>query len=156
MKLVALVVSVAAFFVALMQFILAREKFKADLFEKRLKVLQELEKHLTEIVSKNDYTSTMMQKLYDDTISVNYLFGDDIVSLMNELDTNGRQLHYIKERLREKDGHDNDAVVGDERKKMSKERDRITTWFMDTHKNIRETFSPYLKLKNWQSPFMWE
>lgn len=143
--LIALIVA----FVALQQFFLAQERFKLDLFEKRLAIYKTVEKFLEDAFTYRTVSSERMQTFHNDTQMAVFLFGQDIVDFLKKLRTMGNELTVAHEQGRlEEPG-------SSERMALGKVRERILTEFLDIHSDLSKTFSPYLKFSKWHWGFIW-
>jgi hypothetical protein len=144
--LIALIVA----FVALQQFFLARERFKLDLFEKRLAIYKTVEKFLEDAFTYRTVSSERKQAFYNDTQMAGFLFEQDIVDFLKKLRDMGDELTVAHEKSRLEEPGSNERMA------LGKVRERVLTELFDIHRDLRETFSPYLKLSKWHWGFIWK
>ena len=150
MKIVTLVVSFATFAVAALQFILAREKFKLDSFDKRFAVFKAIETFFNDAIRDRHVTTENLIKFDTGTQTASFLFPDEIVNFISEIRTKGNTLTALRSMHKE---HQPGSA---ERHDYVERETAILTEFIDLSKTLKDKFTPHLKLKNWQSWFMWE
>jgi hypothetical protein len=140
-----LTVIIAAFvaYVGYIQFKLADEKFKLDLFEKRFNIYKSVESFLQDILKEANVTINRKTQLYKETEYAVFLFEDDIIRYLEELQKKASNFYVIhKKPLSKRSGSEHDKEA------------ELLQWFADqiTGENPKliEIFSPYLKFKTWR------
>jgi hypothetical protein len=135
-------IAIVVGWVAFQQFLLAREKLKLDLLEKRFAVYKGAQKFLTVILM---HAKVETKDLFDfrcDTQDAAFLFGQDIV---DHLDVLGRKALD----LRTTQATYADLPVGEKRTSLcEKESDLLRQLGAEITK-LKDVFGPYLKFKVW-------
>jgi hypothetical protein len=125
-------------YVAYVQFKLANEKFKLDLFEKRFAIYKEVESFLQK--NMPNITSEEALNFFYNTKAAIFLFEDDIADYLNEIFKNALELEKI--RIENPSGP------------FPSSYNELWKWFVDQlaakPSPLIEKFSPYLKLKTWK------
>jgi hypothetical protein len=143
MQWITTVIALVVAWVAIQQFLLARERFKLDLFEKRFAVYKAAEDFITHALG-DGVSHEQLITFYRATYTATFLFGDDITKFLKELATKGNNLWSIRHRQQELAGG------SPERMKLGERRQEIINELITTQEQLRNTFSPYLKFKNWK------
>lgn len=150
MKIVTFFVSLATFSVAALQFILAREKFKLDSFDKRFAVFKAIETFFNDAIRDRHVTTENLVKFDTGTQTASFLFPDEIVKFIAEIREKGNVLTVLRSK------HQEHQPGSSERHDYVERELKILNEFIDLSKTLKDRFSPYLKFKNSQSWFMWK
>jgi len=130
------IVALLVAFVAYRQYNLANAKLKFDLFEKRFAIFMAVQSFLLDILSKANVTTDRRVQFLRETQYSAFLFEDDIIKFLKELDNKALEYYINKS------------------KPQTPEVIRIGLefyeWFEREHKRLLEIFSQYLKFKTWK------
>jgi hypothetical protein len=135
--------------VAIQQFLLAKEKFKLDLFEKRHAVFKGVELFLYEIVINRKVTIENIQKYNLDTQTARFIFDEDVSKFIEDVRSKARDLKRLKENMEE-------LPQGEERHKIFKQFEALQMELYDMDQTLVLKFSPYLKFRRWKHGLIWE
>jgi hypothetical protein len=125
------------------QFLLAKEKFKLDMFEKRFAVFNTLNLFIADTVVNSKVTAERIKKFNADTRTASFLFGDDIINLIEEVKKKGREMRFLDDTLQV-------MGVGGTRQKLLIEKESKKKELVDLGDNLRQAFLHYLKFKKWK------
>jgi hypothetical protein len=109
-----------------------------------------LEKFLEDAFTYRTVSSERKQAFYNDTQMAGFLFEQDIVDFLKKLRDMGDELTVAHEKSRLEEPGSNERMA------LGKVRERVLTELFDIHRDLRETFSPYLKLSKWHWGFIWK
>ena len=130
-------------FVAYSQFILARDKFKLDLFEKRFAIYKGVQSFLTDIMKEAKVTIERLFQYRAETQDSMFLFDGKIAEYLKEIDEKALNLYAIAlER--------SDMPKGDQGSSLAKEESELLRWLISQLPKLKDIFSPYLKFKTWK------
>ena len=129
--------------IVVQQFLLAKEKFKLDMFEKRFAVFNSLNLFIADAVVKPKVTAESIQKFSTDTQVASFLFENDILILIEEVKRKGREMRFLDDTLEV-------MGVGGTRQKLLIEKESKKKELTDVADNLRNAFSNYLKFKKWK------
>jgi len=142
-------IALAVGFIAYQQFLLARERFKLDLFEKRYSVFKAIEDYIEVILTYRNVSDDAWAKFLNETRTVLYVFDDDIVQLAKGLREKGVRLREVTAEIKEEDDEA-------EKTKLQAEKQHLVRAVFDVLMSMDATFAPYLKFKKWHKGFLWE
>jgi hypothetical protein len=137
-------------YIAVQQYLLARERFKLDLFEKRFAVFKATETFINAIVgarssSVEDF-SGWHKRFSLETQTASFLFDTGMADFIDELAIKGNRVTVAKILNTEpRVGANIDAIdwaLGDAK--------IIQEEFINIQNQLRDRFSPYLRSKNWK------
>ena len=137
-----ILVSLVVFFIALQQFLLAKEKFKIDLFQKRFDVFKGAESFIYQLRFNKDFKHEVFYKFNIETQTASFIFDDDIQKFLYDLQGKGRDLKYLSDTIKP-------LEVGDERHKTFLKIESIQNELEGVETMLEHTFSPYLKFRKW-------
>jgi hypothetical protein len=141
-----LVLGVAVWFVAWLQWRVARSKLRLDLFDRRYKIYEATSKFVDSINNDPEHVGSYLNDFNAGTSNADFLFNADIVN-------------YIKQ-VREKAVHMLTAHTlyeAEERKSQPDEAKRVRNiesyqadreWLIEQAKTMTKTFAPYLGFQN--------
>ena len=138
MALIAAIIAFGVALISLQQWLLAKEKFKLDLFEKRFAILKAVESYLSDTIVSRKGSIERVQQFYANTMTANFLFDEDIINFAEKLKVKGlnlKDLDNVIEALPE----------GDERHEAVRQKVEILCEFLDIQLQLKDKFSPYLK-----------
>jgi hypothetical protein len=125
------------------QHVLAKEKFKLSLFERRFAVYKGVQVFLTHISIK---AKVDMDKLLDfrrDTQDAMFFFSDDIPEYLDSIDKKALDLWAKQEEGKE-------LTNGGEIPNLRKEISRLLKELLDELPRLKDVFAPDLKFKKWK------
>jgi hypothetical protein len=135
-----ILVAILVAYVAYNQFVLAKDKFKLDLFEKRFAIYQGVQSFLSDILRGANVTNERIVQFRQETQNSIYLFQDDIPIYLDQVANKAIELY----------------VNGTKQKtsEVIRIQTELLSWFADqiTGQNPRliKNFSPYLKFQTWK------
>ena len=125
------------------QHLLAKEKFKLCLFEKRFAVYKGVQIFLTHISMK---AKVDMDKLFEfrrDTQDAMFLFSDDIPEYLYSIDKKALDMWAKQEGYK-------DLPAGEEKTNLIREGSRLLREILGEMPRLKDVFAPYLKFKKWK------
>jgi hypothetical protein len=140
-------------FIAVQQYLLAREKFKLDLFEKRFAIFKATEIFINLIVgargsSAGNFSEWHKQFSFD-TQTACFLFDSEMAAFIDDLVKKGNRVT-IAYGLKSEPQASTDSVIIE----ALKDAKRIQDEFITIQGQLRDKFSPYLKFANWKYGFL--
>jgi hypothetical protein len=147
MTYIATLIAAIVALISIQQYFLAHERFKLDLFEKRFSIFKAAETFLSEIINR-DFSGDCLQKFDIETQTAVFLFGKDIVSFLKEIRLNANKIKTLREM------HIQFEAGSNERHELVEKEIKIMESIMDTQKSLTDTFSRYLKFRNWKYKFL--
>lgn len=142
----AFITAVIAAMVALIsyrQYLLAKEKLKLDLFEKRFAVYKGTQKFLTVIFSNATCTKDDLFEFRRNTQDGTFLFGKDIPSYINKIDSKALELKSTKEKSTTLPGRE-------ERTELATKNTQLLGELIDELPKLKDVFAPYLRFNKWK------
>lgn len=130
-------------FVAYAQFIIARERFKLDLFEKRFAVYKGVQSLLLYIFEQRIVTMDEIIKYRSETQDAPFLFNDDIQIYLDKINKNVLSLLSTTAQLKEE-------PKGSGRKNLVTKESELLLSLTSELRNLQNIFSSYLKFKTWK------
>ena len=133
------VIAFGAVLVAAMQWYLARQKLKLDLFDKRMEVHNSAHDYLGSIVSSGSVSDAASHAFLRGTWQAKWLYSDEFAEYLREIYHKAINLDcLIKERA--------PLPIGEERTANVRSQSEIKKWVMRQHDALDEKSAPYLKL----------
>ena len=122
------------------------QRLRFDMFDRRMKVYQNLDDILFELekgelVVGSKKAAVCLQELSKES---NFLFSKDIGDYLEELRLKAEGLLSEKDKLKDMHGDDN---VEAERGRAAKKKEKINSYFSEQHRQLYERFSPYLTVE---------
>jgi hypothetical protein len=141
MKFFTLVLGISVAIVAWLQWWIALNKLRLDLFDRRYKVYDATRTFLAAILREAKFTNSQLFEFYAGTSDAEFLFGADVVEHVAKI--RKRALHLqTAQTLYEP------LPVGDERSKHVQAAHDDLSWLTDQITAITKTFAPYLGFAN--------
>ena len=141
-KLLTILTAAFVAYVAYQQFRLGRERFKLDLFEKRLAVFVAARLLLTHALRNANVTLEQLFEYRASTGQATCLFDDDITDYLRSLDEKALELLTLTETMKP-------LPVGAERSKAARDISETTKWLLNQLPQLKTRFGPYLKFRTW-------
>lgn len=140
---VVLIIGSIAVWIAHRHSVLTEARFKLDLFEKRHDVFVATWKFLSDLVQKSPITTADIFNFSNNTANAKFLFGDDIVSFLDEAKMKGIKLGTAEYTLSR-------TPSEEARSEAYAERHELVTWVENELKQVKDRFKPYLDLSCWR------
>ena len=129
--------------VAVGQYILSKEKFKFDMFNKRYGVYKNTQVFLTKIIRDAKIEMEDIFEFRAGTQDSVFFFKKDIPNYLKNIDNKALELWEIHKSL---DG----VPKGEERSKMCRKQTDLLNWLLKKLPELKDRFAPYLKFKTWK------
>lgn len=130
-------------YIAFQQFLLAREKFKLDMFEKRFAIYKAVQIYLDEIRKSEDASDKLLNDFLDKTHMAKFLFEDDIADFVEKLYRKGIKLNLAN--------RPNEGLSPHQLAKHTELKAEAIKYFMGQNENFGIRFLPYLKFRKWSN-----
>ena len=128
--------------VALLQWRLAQNKLKLDLFDRRFRVYEAAREFLSSIMSSGRAKDDELQKLLQATREAKWLLD---ASLADYLD---KDLYHNAVHLQTHEAELEGLPPGDERSSNVQAQRKLKEWFLAQYKVLDDRFGPYLQLRH--------
>jgi hypothetical protein len=125
------------------QYLVSRERFKLDLFEKRFAVYKGVQVFLSCILREAKVELEELFKFRANTQDAVFLFGEDIPEYIQQIDTKAIELCTTAEKL-------NGIPVGEERSRICEKKTEQLMWLINQLPKLSGVFSPYLRFRSWK------
>ena len=143
----AIVIAVVVAFIAWQQFLLALEKFKLDLFEKRITIFNILRLFLSRMLSQGDCLDSELTKVGIETQTAKFLFNDEMADYIRSLINRGYSLRKINDQILKNAKLDVDLT------NLRAEKLEISMGILNELIVLEEKFTPCLKFNVWNHKF---
>jgi hypothetical protein len=148
MTYIATLIAAIVALISIQQYLLARERFKLDLFEKRFSVFKATETFLNDAIRDHHISWENLQKFDRDTQTASFLFDEDIVGFLTEIRTKANIATTCYKQQE-------DCEPGSpERLDLGKRKAEILEEFISIQGALKDRFSRYLKFRNWKYEFL--
>lgn len=131
------IVGLIAAYIAWLQWKLAHNKLRLDLFDRRYKVYDATRRFLIAIDSEADFSNTQLFNFTAETSDAIFLFNSDVIDYLELIKNRS-----IEMRLKEKNSIS--MQDGNERSRLIEENAELLLWLSEEIKNMKSVFSPYL------------
>ena len=136
-----LFLSIAVVIIALLQWRVAENKLRLDLFDRRYKVYDATRKFLAVILRDATFTDSQLFEFYGSTSDTEFLFSSDVVDYLAQI-----RKHALDMRLHQKLFEP--LPVGDERSRHVQTHHDQLSWLSDQLTGMTSVFAPYLGFAN--------
>ena len=140
---VALVIGAVASVIAFLQFRLAREKLRLDLFERRLVAYEKLQEYFTRVSQNGAVDDSTLGILWEARYKSRFLFSIGFDSYFEELTKIAVRLMTLGRQLNGPGA----LQLGEERSKVSEENTKLVLWHMDERNRVTDRYAPYLRFE---------
>lgn len=130
-------------FIAFQQYLLAKEKLKLDLFEKRFAIYKAIQTYLDEIRKSEDASDKLLKDFEDKTHTAKFLFDSDVADFTDKLYSLGLNLNLSN--------RPNAGLTPGQLAKNEKIKEEAIAEFMRHNKKFYIRFLPYLKFRKWSN-----
>jgi hypothetical protein len=138
-------------FVALQQFLLARERFKLDLFDRRFAIFKATQVFVNEIICHRSVSasesSTWIQQFSKQAQTATFLFDDDLSKFLDDLWKKGNVVAVAYNLW-------SDPNRGEGAQDAFQKAVKIQEEMIEVQNHLEERFSKYLKFSNWKYGFI--
>lgn len=134
-------IAVVATYIAYQQHRTNKLKVRADLYDRRMQVVNAVTDLLGHIVSEGAVDFDHLRIFLQKTRESYFLFGDEIPEYLNDLYKAGVDLRHQTKKLF------SDLPVGPERTRLAEENGELVKWFMDQFDVAQKKFGKYLRLQ---------
>jgi hypothetical protein len=135
-----IIIGILVAYIAYRQYLLANEKLKLDLFEKRFAIYRGLQSFLSDILRESRVTNDRIVQFRIETQDATFLFEDDIPNYLDQVAEKAIEL----------------LIKGTHQKTSDVIRNEfgLISWFAlqitGQDSKLIQNFSPYLKFKTWK------
>ena len=142
-KLTTFCVATFAAYIAWRQSVLAKEKLRLELFEKRFAVFVGTRMFLTHVFRKGNPEDADIWEYRAAIGEASFLFRQELVDYLEEIYSRAISLKAARETL-------GPLPIGEERSRLSNEISDGVGWLTEQLPKLKETFAPYLKFDVWR------
>lgn len=125
--------------VIVMQYVLQKNKWKLDLFDKRYPIYDATKKYLASIAQEAKITHNELFDFLRNTKDSNFLFGTDVNDFLKLLYKKGVDLAHIGRVART-------ATIENQRLKAIDDEHYLLNWFSEQFDEANKVFGKYLKI----------
>lgn len=140
-------------FIGLQQYLLARERFKLDLFERRLAIFKATQTFINEVIGFNSSSaknaSKWIHQFAMDAQTADFLFDAKTADFINEVWKKG---NYVAVAYNLHSGPQTRPGTEEAFQKATKIQEEMIT----VQNQLHDKFAPYLKFSNWKYGFIWK
>jgi hypothetical protein len=141
-KLATILVALFASYIAYRQYVLGRERFKLDLFDKRFAVFVATRRFLTHILQQASVSMEQLLEYRAGVAEAAFLFDDHIVEYLKSVDEKALHLWTAMETMKP-------LPVGEARTKAAGEVSEAVRWLVDQLPELKVRFAPFLRFRTW-------
>ena len=138
---ISLVVGLTASFVGFLQYRAGKDKFRFELFSKRLECFEKLHEFFADVIREGTVKETALPRLLEARQKSLFLFGPEIEKFLDEAWKKSVEINGLRSRLYGPGSLD----VGPERNKVCDQETALVRWQMEQMKNSYKLYSPYLR-----------
>ncbi len=132
-------------YISLQQYQVGHLQFRHELYDRRLKVFQAARSFLSDIARKGAPRFSRCVQFYAEASEAEFLFGTDIVNMIEELYSQGLKLSELNDQLYPETGEPG-LPVGDERSGVAREKSEVLKKMMENLSKFKKAFKPYLRV----------
>ena len=151
MDILTITIAIIGAVVAIQQFLLSNEQFKSDMFEKRLAIFNAIQDYLAETIAARKGSIERVQKFHANTLTASFLFNDEIATFISDLERKGQELQYFDLNLDQLGTGDDKQ---NERHQFAQNKINLLDGLIDTQKQLKDKFAPYLTFSRWKFGFI--
>jgi len=132
--------------VGIFQYLLAKDRFKLDLFDKRSKVINGVRVYISNIIKEADLHGQWIGDYRVSIVDATFLFNDEITDFLEAIYSRSINYGRIRSQLQ-------DVPTGEERSALVKEQSADLKFLMEQLPLLQSKFAPYMKFRNWNGFF---
>ncbi|MDP3024336.1 MAG: hypothetical protein Q8O10_02250 [candidate division Zixibacteria bacterium] len=130
--------------ILVLQYLLARQRWRLDLYDKRYPVFFATKQYIGNILINAKVTDEESFKFLIDTRDKEFLFGKDVQELIDELYKRGLKLKLVQTRI------DDERLNDEKRERIVDENFQLLQYFIEQSGVATEVFKKYLAIEqNW-------
>ena len=138
---ITMVVGLAASYIAYLQHKTNRDKFRLDLFSRRLEAFEKLQEYFAKLVKDGYVGDEILPILAEARYKSRFLFGPEIKNFFEELWSKAVDMRALRTRL-----YGPGALpVGPERNAVCHQEHVLMRWNMEQMKTADERYAPYMR-----------
>lgn len=137
------VIALIALYIAWQQWRTNRQKLKWDLYDRRLRIFEEVRKILSLVLRDANANREDLLRFRTSVADADFLFGPEITDYIDEIYSSGLRLarwndQYIDATQPQPPGYDHQQVVDEMHKEL--------TWLIEQFEPAKKKFRPYLEV----------
>lgn len=133
-----------AAYVAWQQWKTSHQKLMLDLYDRRLKIYQEVVKVLSIVSREADISYEELASFRASVAEADFIFGHDILSFIDEIYSRGIRLHGANESINDANKLNRPDY---DRKKDIEEKHRELRWLVSQLEKVKDNFSNYMAIR---------
>lgn len=133
-----ILIAASVAYVAFRSYYLSKEQHRLTLFEKRYKVFGVIKKFFDDFMISARVDNENLSRFINDTVEIEFLFGNDIVNFKSEIINKSIQLKQNHSRL------DRGIQDEQERTRLANESMELEIWLASQNKKAKGIFKKYL------------
>lgn len=146
-KAITIAVAFVAAAVAYNSYLVAREKFRLDLFDRRFKIFDGARRLISAVITTGDVTSTELWEFRAAMIGKEFLLSDSVVAYLNLMDRNAVRAHTFKVAVEQQKGAPlNEGMAKQWQQNQDTYWDAIK-WLTEQLQQLHPQFEPDLKIR---------
>lgn len=138
-------IAILATYIAWQQYKLQHSAFNVQMYERRYTVFKAFMSFLAEIMREGKVTYQRLGQFYAEASEADFLFGNEVQNLREELYKKGIALATTHERMYPSDGSPG-LPVGEERSKVAHENAEHLKWFFEQIKGTKTIFKNEMRI----------
>lgn len=135
-----ILVAIVTTSILVLQYLLAKQRWRLDLYDKRYEVYEDT-MDLIATIHRGDLTHPRLMKFFDTSMRRDFLFGQDIRDLLNELKDHASTL-WASTEIQDSPQARNDTF----KTKMALDALAEKKWFIDKEDLVKAKFERYLRI----------
>ena len=147
-KLLTILVGIIAAGAAFGNLWVAREKFRLDLFDKRFKIFEGARRLVSHAVQTGGVEQTELWAFRAAVIEKEFLFGDNIVVYLNEMDRVAVRAYTRGLAVKQQNGPALDADMAARWRMSQEEHQQAVTWLTEQIPRLHERFAPDMRIRS--------
>ncbi len=138
---ITLIVGVTASIIAFLQYRIAKDKLRLDLFSKRLEAYEKLQEFLIQVLQKGTVEDSALPLLAEARYKSRFIFGHEIESYFEDLWSKAVAINTLYTDL-----HDSVGIPDEsERRIANREHRELKSWFRNELQTSPERYEKYLR-----------
>jgi hypothetical protein len=139
-----LIIATIVAYIAWQQWQLNRTKHRLNLYDRRLKIYQEVKVVLSLVARDTDINFDKLLEFRSNVSEADFLFGPEITEFIGAVYENGLKLHAGNEAY--SNATRNGPPSGYDNNKNVSKTTQLLVWYLEQFDKARELFKPYLSL----------
>ena len=131
-------------YIAFQQWKTNKQRLKLDLYDRRIRIYQEVKKIIRSIVRSGvAFNADEILDFRHSVFDAHFLFGEEVIKYLDEIDSRANNLCYY---VIQTSDRDNDKIKTDEYQKIVDDRYKELKWLTDQFRLSKNKFDKYLNL----------